>query len=176
MVEHLEVTNHAVTLRRILTKDLEGKPLDQAFVKTLHRGVMAGIREDAGHYSKRQRAIRGVDLHLTHPDDIPEEMNDLLHAWQTHPQKTVKEIAQFHVQFELIHPFGDGNGRVGRLLMVLQCLQQGYPPVVIENSRKGDYYDVLEYAQRKSEAPFILFLVEEMRKTNTLLEKYLKKE
>ncbi|MCU0389075.1 MAG: Fic family protein [Chitinophagaceae bacterium] len=90
---------------------------------------------------------------------------------QTFSEVVVQAIVT-HIYIEWIHPFGDGNGRVGRLLMVLQCLGEGYPPVIIENARKTDYYDVLEYAQRKSVNPFILFLVDEMKKTQELLKKY----
>ena len=173
LVEHLEVTNHAITLRRIFNRDIVKRGLDETFIRDLHKDVLAGIREDAGHYSKYQRAIRGMNIHLTPPLDVPEEMRRLLKGWKNHRKITVKEIAEFHVNFELIHPFGDGNGRVGRILMVLQCLMGDYPPVVIENTRKADYYDVLEYAQRKSKNPFILFLVDEMKQTRKLLEKYL---
>lgn len=171
LVEHLEVTNHAAALRRILNKRSVG-PLTEGFIKDLHKELLHGVRGDGGQYSKHQRAIRGVQIHLTHPDDIPEEIGQLLRTWKKMPNKTIKEISDFHVQFELIHPFGDGNGRIGRLLMVVQCLQQGYPPVVIENSRKGEYYDVLEYAQRRSVAPFVLFVVDEMKKTAAIIRKY----
>lgn len=134
---------------------------------------MQGIREEAGSYSKYQRAIRGVDLALTHPKDIPEEMGALIKRWKKFPQKTVREIGIFHVQFELIHPFGDGNGRLGRLLMILQCLEQNDPPAVIETARKAEYYEVLEYAQRKSEGPFIVFLADEMQRTQQIIKRRL---
>lgn len=117
--------------------------------------------------------VRGIDVALTHPKDIPEEMGRLIKQWRSKPvRKTLREIAVFHVQFELIHPFGDGNGRVGRLAMAFQCLQEGYAPVVIENARKAEYYEVLEYAQKKSEGPFIRFLTDEMQTTHRILQKY----
>jgi Fic family protein len=173
LIEHLEVTNHAAVLRNIFEKNYQGS-VTEVLVKELHRGLLQGILPDAGFYSKHPRVIRGVDIALTHPKDIPEEMQNLIHEWNRAPkQKTLKEIALFHVHFELIHPFGDGNGRVGRLLMTLQCLEAGYPPVVIENARKADYYEVLEYAQRKTEGPFICFLADEMEKTAQILRKYL---
>lgn len=172
LVEHLEVTNHAVVLKDIFQKKYQ-ELVTEDWVKELHKRLMQGIREDAGIYSKYQRMIRGVPIALTHPKDIPEEMGHLFRNWKKCRKKTVLEIGIFHVQFELIHPFGDGNGRVGRLLMALQCLQQGYPPAVIENARKAEYYDVLEYAQRKSERPFIAFLVDEMQMTYKLIQKYL---
>ena len=173
LTEHLEVTNHAVVLRYLLQKKYQG-PITEELIKQLHKDLMQGIREDAGDYSKYQRAIRGMNIILTHPEDIQEEMKNLIKEWNHKPvRKTIKEIASFHVHFELIHPFGDGNGRVGRLLMVLQCLQVDYVPAVIENARKAEYYEVLEYAQRKSERPFICFLVDEMEKTNEIIQKYL---
>ena len=173
LVEHLEVTNHAAVLRKIFDKKYQG-PVSEAFIKELHKDLLQGIRDDHGEYSKHQRAIRGVPIALTHPEDVPEEMGHLIRSWRSRPsKKTVKEIAKFHVDFELIHPFGDGNGRVGRLVMTFQCLQFDDLPVIIENARKAEYYDVLEYAQRKSIGPFIAFLVDEMERTRTILQKYL---
>lgn len=171
LIEHLEVTNHAAVLRDIFQKK-HSRPLTEDFIKELHKHLIQGIQEDAGDYSKHQRMIRGVPIQLTHPKDIPEEMGHLIRNWQRLRKKTVREIGLFHVRFELIHPFGDGNGRIGRLLMTLQCLEQGYPPVVIENARKAEYYEVLEYAQRKSEGPFIAFLVDEMEITKRIIQKY----
>jgi Fic family protein len=171
LVEHLEVTNHAAALKNILQMKNKG-PLSEDLIKSLHKELLQGIREDAGNYSKHHRAIRGVEIALTHPKDISEEMGNLIRDWQKRPRKTIKDIASFHVHFELIHPFGDGNGRLGRLIMVMQCLRVGYPPVIIENARKAEYYDVLEYAQRKSERPFLCFLANEMERTSKILKKY----
>jgi len=173
LVEHFEVTNHAVVLRDIFEGIYTG-PITEEIIKELHKGLMKGIRNDAGKYSRHPRAIRGVNIALTHPDDIPEEMSGIIQAWTDRKtRKSIKDIAVFHIQFELIHPFGDGNGRVGRLIMAYQCLQTGYLPVIIENSRKAEYYDVLEYGQRKSEGPFIQFMVEEMERTEKIFRKHL---
>ena len=173
LAEHLEVTNHAAVLRELFQKKYP-RSITEEFIKRMHRNLMQGLREDAGEYSKHQRAIRGVDIALTHPKDIPEEMAHLIKNWnQGVSSKTIKEIANFHVRFELIHPFGDGNGRLGRLLMTFQCLEADYSPVVIENSRKAEYYEALEYAQRKSEGPFIAFLADEMERTHKIIKRYL---
>lgn len=173
--EHLEVTNHAVVLRDLLCRKRYGGGITEDLIKEIHRGLMQGIRQDAGEYSRHHRAIRGLNITLTHPKDIPEEIARLIRSRRSgRSRKTVKEIAVFHAQFELIHPFGDGNGRTGRLLMAIQCLRGDFPPVVIENARKAEYYDVLEYAQRKSERPLVRFLVEEMEKTGRILRKHLR--
>lgn len=170
LVEHLEAINHAALLRDILTREIMG-PVTEALVRELHARLMRGIRPDAGKYSKFQRAIRGVDLQLTHPEDIPEEMSALTRSWKRSARKgaTIESIAEYHVAFESIHPFGDGNGRVGRLIMALQCLEADYPPALIENDRKAEYYEVLEHAQRKDSKPFILFICDEIRRARERL-------
>jgi len=172
LIEHLEITNHAAVLSDIFNWKYPEK-ISEKLIKDIHQNLMQGIRKDTGGYSKHQRAIRGVDIHLTHPKDISEEMKSLVRKWNR-SRKQLSDIGRFHIRFELIHPFGDGNGRVGRLVMVIQCLAFDFPPVVIENSRKADYYEVLEYAQRYSENPFILFLINEMEQTRKILRRYIK--
>ncbi|HNX68415.1 MAG TPA: Fic family protein [Candidatus Omnitrophota bacterium] len=171
LLEHLEVVNHAAVLRNVFRQG-HREPLTESLIRTMHGNLLQGIRDDAGSYSKYPRVIRGLDIELTHPKDIPEELRRLLSAWNRPARKTAREIALFHAEFELIHPFGDGNGRLGRLLMALQCLERGYPPVIIENARKAEYYEVLEYAQKKAEGPFAVFLVEEMKRTAGIIRRY----
>ena len=175
LTEHLEATNHAAVLRDILLERYPTK-VSEDLIRQLHRALLQGIREDAGSYAKHQRAIRGVDIALTHPQDIPEEMAGLLRRWRQRERHgdAVEPVAQFHADFELIHPFGDGNGRVGRLVMLFQLLKRDYPPVIIENARKAEYYEVLEFAQRKSVEPFTAFLVDEMERTRAMLRRYLR--
>ncbi len=171
--EHLEINNHAVVLKSIFQKHFFHHEISEDFIKLLHKQLMQGVREDAGEYAKLQRGIRGLHIHLTHPDDIKEEMDTLLKSWNAIANKaTIKDIAKFHVQFELIHPFGDGNGRVGRLILIKQCLDLDLPPIIIENSIKMEYYDTLAFAQTKSENPFIAFLFSELQKTSSLFQKY----
>lgn len=175
LIEHLEATNHASVLRDILLGQYPAQ-VSEDLIRRLHRALLQGIREDAGHYSTHQRAIRGVNIALTDPKDIAEEMAGLLKGWRRreHQAYDVEPVARFHAEFELIHPFGDGNGRVGRLIMLMQLLRRDYPPVIIENARKAEYYEVLEYAQRKSVEPFIVFVVDEMERTHAMLRKYLR--
>lgn len=171
LIEHLEATNHASLLRDILRGHYKG-PVTENTILTFHARLMQGIREDAGRYSRHHRAVRGVDIALTHPDDIPEEMKRLISSWKNHGQSLPAAIADFHVSFELIHPFGDGNGRVGRLLMVHQCLAAGYPPVLIDNNRKAEYYELLEHAQRRDGEPFTLFICRQIEYTAQLFDRH----
>jgi len=172
LVEHLDVVNYSVVLRKIFKREFSEK-ITEGVIKEIHKLLMQGVREDGGLYSQHHRGIRGADIMLTHPKDIPEEMGRLIRQWNSKKQKNIQAIAKFHSDFEVIHPFGDGNGRVGRLIMVLQCQNLNYTPVIIENSRKAEYYEVLEYAQRKSEYPFVQFMFEEMKRTFGIIKKYL---
>ena len=173
LIEHLEATNHATVLRDILLQKYPTQ-VTEALIRQLHKALMQGIREDAGEYAKHPRAIRGSTIALTHPKDIPEEMRGLLRDWARTAKRSygIADVARFHAAFELIHPFGDGNGRVGRLVMCLQLLARDYPPVVIEHARKADYYDALEHAQRSSADALTLFLTDELDHTARLLRRY----
>ena len=74
------------------------------------------------------------------PADVSGEMRNLLSRYNLSKQKTLKEIIQFHYEFEKIHPFQDGNGRVGRLIMFKECLRNGITPFIIEDDIKEFYY------------------------------------
>lgn len=170
--EHLEIVNHSNLLKEVLQMTYPIK-LTEPLIKSLHYKLMQGIRQDAGEYSKHHRAIRGLDLSLCHPQDIPDEMNRLIQDFNVIKAKTLKDIAKFHVDFELIHPFGDGNGRLGRLLMLMQCLSLDLAPVIIHDARKLSYYDTLYYAQTQHEGAFLEFVYKEMLDTMRIIDRYL---
>lgn len=170
--EHLEVVNHANVLKEILNSNYPIETSEE-LIKSLHYKLMYGIRDDAGSYSKHHRAIRGLDLSLCHPKDIPDEINDLIKKFRLIKNKTLSTIADFHINFELIHPFGDGNGRVGRLLLVIHCLSADLPPVIIRDAKKLNYYDTLYYAQTQHGGAFLKFLYDEMLDTAIISDKYL---
>lgn len=170
-IEHLEATNHATALELIFN----GKftyPVVEKTILDLHQIILQGISPDAGKYSKHKRAIRGVDLKLPDPKDIQEEMNSLLKIIDRPKQHIIEHIASVHASFEAIHPFGDGNGRVGRLIIIIQLLHHDYPPCIIENNQKADYYEVLEFAQKKSDTHFSKFLIDSINKGYQLIKKH----
>lgn len=171
--EHLEATNHAFALERIFDANFKG-PITEKTIKELHRMIMQGIRSDAGIYSKHHRAIRGINLQLPAPEDIQEEMDHLLRNINRPKEHIAEHLAKIHAAFEAIHPFGDGNGRVGRLLMIIQLLNHGYAPCVIENNRKAQYYEALEYAQKKSETHLVKFIIESILKGYQIIRKHRK--
>ncbi|MFH1856602.1 MAG: Fic family protein [Candidatus Omnitrophota bacterium] len=171
LIEHLEAVNHASVLKDIFAGKLQ-EEIDENIIKKMHKMLMQGIREDAGEYAKYQRGIRGVDLILPHPEDIPEEMRlfcDKVNNYAGHP---LEHIAKMHADFEAIHPFGDGNGRIGRLIMIIQCLKNNLAPCVINVEEKAKYYETLEYAQKRSETHFVCFAAEAVLKGYKIIEKY----
>ena len=158
-VEHLEATNHATALNMVFDGEIEN-PIEEDTIKSIHRVMMQGIRSDSGKYSKHHRAIRGVDLALPAPEDIEDEMRSAINSAKRRKGNVIEKAASFHADFEAVHPFGDGNGRVGRILVIMQLLDAGYAPCIIENSRKADYYEALEYAQKKSVSHLVKFIAE----------------
>lgn len=169
--EHLEATNHAAAIEMIFNGDFLC-PISESLIKELHRVIMQGVRPDAGQYSKHHRAIRGVDLRLPSPEDIPEEMAALIKKTNKMGKSPLEHITEMHASFEAIHPFGDGNGRVGRLIMIIQLLSEGYPPCIIENSKKSDYYEALEFAQKKSMTHLVMFLLDSVQRGYSILKKH----
>jgi len=171
LIEHLEASNHAVVLRDIFSAKFS-QTIDESLIKSLHKALMQGIREDAGQYAKYQRGIRGVDLVLPHPQDIPEEMKEFCSKVNQVKGHPIEHFARMHADFESIHPFGDGNGRVGRLIMVIQMIESGFAPCLINVEQKAKYYECLEYAQKKSSTHLAYFLAETVLKGYEIIAKY----
>ena len=171
----LEMNNLAFLTRQILTDTLEKRliELDSRTIRQWHFGLMNGIREDAGKYSERMRIIPDTRIVFTAPEDIPEEMEYWVKRYRK--VKSIHEIASAHEHFELIHPFGDGNGRIGRLIMAHQFVRFGLLPPLIDGSNKALYYVTLEQAQREGNIiPMLYFLalaVERMKERLGIEEK-----
>lgn len=132
--------------------------IDTREIKNIHFGLMSGIRTDAGEYSEHMRIIPGhEDLYLTDARDIPEEMERWVEKYKD--IKSLEDIAKAHAHFELIHPFGDGNGRVGRILMTIHCIRAGYIPPLINKSNKALYYVFLNHAQLHNEYAYLSYFI-----------------
>lgn len=170
LVEHLEAVNHTVILKDIFSGKI-GCPVDEELIKKTHKILMQGIWDDAGEYARLKRAIRGVDLALPSPADIPEEMRLFLNKVNNSQRHPIEHIARMHADFEAIHPFGDGNGRIGRLIMIVQLIHCGFAPCIITVNEKSRYYELLEYAQKKSETHLVCFLAEAVLKGYELIGK-----
>ena len=162
----LEINNLYHLTKKVIENTLEGKTvLSVETVKSWHLALFLGIRDDAGEFSTKFRKIKDVDICLTHPEDIPEETAYWI---KTHHRPThLFDIAKAHEHFELIHPFGDGNGRIGRLITAHQCLRIGLLPPYVYKGNKALYYAALYKAQKSGNvlplAWFFARAIEEMQ-------------
>jgi len=174
----LEMNNLAFLTKQILidTKEKRITHIDSNNIKKWHFGLMAGVRDDAGQYSTKIRIIPDTKITLTAPEDISEEVEYWVKKYSN--VKTIYDIAHAHEHFELIHPFGDGNGRVGRLIMAHQFINNGMLPPMIDGHNKALYYATLEQAQTEGNIiPLVYFLTEaiERMKNQLGIQHYFKK-
>lgn len=118
--------------------------LSEKFIKKLHLTLKNGTsdsRKDwfaVGEYKKISNEVGGMDTAL--PEEVADKMKTLLKEYNVIKEKTLEDILDFHVKFERIHPFQDGNGRVGRLIMFKECLKHNIVPFIIEDNQKLFYY------------------------------------
>lgn len=118
--------------------------LTERMIKELHAVLKTGTsdsRKDwfaVGDYKKRPNEVGGQKTAL--PEEVAEEMWDLLREYDGKKTKTLADLIDFHVRFERIHPFQDGNGRVGRLILFKECLKYGIVPFIVEEDLKLLYY------------------------------------
>lgn len=118
--------------------------LTEKMIKKLHLMLKTGTSDSrqewfaVGEYKKMPNEVGGMATAL--PEDVAAEMQTLLAAYSAKKAKTLEDILDFHVRFERIHPFQDGNGRVGRLIMFKECLKYGIVPFIIEDNLKMFYY------------------------------------
>lgn len=142
--------NTFITHKQLWQKIVEhGEPMPITVdnIKTLHADFMRGIHDNAGFFSTHIRVMGQLEgVHTTEPEDIDEEM----HRWVYKEAKsaTLDAIAKAHAYFILIHPFGDGNGRVGRALVMAQCLNARLMPPVFDGQNKAMYYAAMQHAMK----------------------------
>ncbi|MBP1531654.1 MAG: Fic family protein [Bacteroidaceae bacterium] len=138
----VETTNHFRCIDLILDRAKE--KLTEHLIKELHGTLKAGTsdsRKDwfaVGEYKRLPNEVGGQETTL--PEEVHTKMKDLLTEYNAKKQKVLEDILDFHVRFERIHPFQDGNGRVGRLLMFKECLANNILPFIITDNLKMFYY------------------------------------
>ena len=118
--------------------------MTENFIKKLHLVLKNGTsdsRKDwfvVGDYKKMPNEVGGMETAL--PEEVADRMKKLLSEYNNQEEKALEDILNFHVKFECIHPFQDGNGRVGRLIMFKECLKYNIVPFIIEDNLKMFYY------------------------------------
>lgn len=124
--------------------EMADQPLSEGFIRELHRILKSGTsdaRKDwfaVGDYKKLPNEVGGRST--TPPEQVAKQCAELLKAYQPRKKKTLRELVEFHYQFESIHPFQDGNGRVGRLILFKECLRNDIVPFIIDEDLKLFYY------------------------------------
>lgn len=142
----IETTNHFRCIDLIIDKAEE--KLSESFIKELHQILKSGTsdsRKDwfaVGEYKRLPNEVGGMETCL--PENVSKSMKALLKEYNAQKDKSFDDILDFHHRFECIHPFQDGNGRVGRLLMFKECMANGHIPFIITDELKLFYYRGLQ--------------------------------
>jgi len=147
LVEHLEAKNHQTALLYSLEHIMNKKKIDEHFILRLHSILMNGVRSDAGRYRNHGVLITGVALPTANHLSVSKLLSEVMLTARTPTNDIVALVSKVHGAFEKIHPFSDGNGRVGRLLMNAMFLKENFPPAIIRQEQKRLYYTYLYKAQ-----------------------------
>ncbi len=138
----IEAINHFTAFDRVI--DFANYPLSERFIKELHKILKTGTSDAqlswfaVGDYKKIPNEVG--DRQTVHPDQVANEMAELMETYNSKENHSIEEIVEFHVNFERIHPFQDGNGRVGRLIAFKECLKNNIVPFIILDDKKEFYY------------------------------------
>ena len=138
----LETIHHFRAIDYVI--DSADEILSEEIIKKLHYILKHDTKDSmldwfaVGDYKKRPNVVGGLET--VKPKDVPVRMKELLDEYNVKQNVTVNDIIAFHAEFEKIHPFQDGNGRVGRLVALKECLRFGVVPFLIEDAKKAYYY------------------------------------
>ena len=156
VLNHKEAFDYILNYKKDITKEM------MCFIqrKIVNNTLKEELKEQLGIYRKVQVFIRGAQFIPPSPKEVSKEMKSLLQWYSTNKKKLHPLIlaAYFHVAFESIHPFVDGNGRTGRLLLNFTLHKQKFPMINIPNKNKLEYYKCLEKGRKGNLRPFVKFL------------------
>lgn len=142
--DHMEAVGHKEAFDYICELVQEKSPLSEKVIKQVHFLVLADKRQDRGVYRRVPIRILGAQHEPVQPYLIQPKMEELLLEYGADQSHIVTKLARFHIEFERIHPFIDGNGRTGRLLVNLELMKAGYPPIDIKFKDRLAYYQAFD--------------------------------
>jgi Fic family protein len=151
LTEQLEAKNHQTALNYLFDHVSKNENNDENLVLKLHGILMNGVRPDAGSYRNHGVRITGVNLPTANHMSVHKLMGELMIHVSGKTNDIVGLSASIHAKFEQIHPFSDGNGRIGRLLMNAMFLKANFAPAIIHQEQKQLYYTYLYKAQTKDD-------------------------
>jgi len=142
---HLEAIGHRDAYYYVEDLVKNNSPFSERTIKEIHTLVLMDRQRDRGIY--RSVPVRVGAFHPCQPYEVPIKMEQLMSEYATDMQQlhVIERAALFHLKFETIHPFIDGNGRVGRLVLNLELMKEGYPPINIKFSDRNRYYDCFNH-------------------------------
>ncbi len=154
-----ETKNH-FTLFKFMLDSIDDK-LSESMIKKFHFLLKDGTLIDSerewfnvGEYKKKKNFVGNIVTSL--PSEVDNDMKNLLEWYDKIPNKTLEDIIEFHVRFERIHPFQDGNGRVGRIIMFRECLYNNIMPFIIDDRNKDFYIRGIKEYQTKGNKGYLI--------------------
>lgn len=156
-----EMNGHFLMFNKML--DTLDEPLTEELTKRFHYELKSGVFEDRangyaiGDYKQRPNMI-GM-YQTVRPENVNQEMGFLMN-WYSSQEVNLSVLAEFHARYESIHPFQDGNGRTGRLILFRECLKNGVVPVVIEDINRSEYLEALKKYREEKKLDKLITLLE----------------
>lgn len=144
MKDHMEAVGHKEAFDFVSELVKDNVPISEGIIKQIHYLVLADKREDRGVYRRVPVRIMGAQHEPVQPYLIKPKMEQLLYDFAASTEHIVTKLARFHIEFEGIHPFIDGNGRTGRLLVNLELMKSGFPPIDIKFTDRIAYYNAFD--------------------------------
>jgi len=142
--DHMEAVGHKEAFDYVNELVKDKTPLSESIIKHIHFLVLADKKDDRGVYRRVPVRIMGAKHEPVQPYLIEPRMEQLLQSYQESTEHIIPRLARFHIEFEGIHPFIDGNGRTGRLLVNLELMKAGYPPIDIKFTDRISYYNAFD--------------------------------
>lgn len=163
--DHLEAVGHRDAFLYVQDLVKDKVPFSESIIKQIHTLVLMDRPEDRGVYRRIPVRIMGAYHVPSDPILVPEQMENLIAEFagnkKLHP---IERAALFHLKFEGIHPFVDGNGRTGRLILNLMLMQLGYPPINVKYSDRKRYYEAFDSYYRDNDKSISIYLIGELLK------------
>ena len=161
--DHLEAVGHRDAFLYVQDVAKQELPLNEAVIKNIHALVLMNRPDDKGVYRRIPVRIMGAYTEPVQPYMIEPRMTELLSANEErkNTMTDIERIALFHLEFEGIHPFIDGNGRTGRLILNLDLIRNGYPPINVKFTDRKRYYDAFDAFYKDNDATPMTELIAE---------------